>query len=374
MASAINSDMAGRQRALTSCTGIERLVKQMQKHLSLVLSLLCLVSIFNVNAQATSASESSKWSEEDICQANACGLIPDGIKGNYMLEITRLQFIKIMINLVEKFLGPQVDYGDSYFTDTTDSAAQAAKFYGISNGTGDGSVFSPSLLVTREQAATMLFRALNYIQIKAGSQDILFGEKIVFADESTISEWAMEEVLTVASVGVMRGIDGIDGAVFSPQSNISIEESIVTVVRSFNLIIARSNVHSRDLCQDFFKGGSFDLGRGSPPKGYSFSVDSELPYTAILVKNPSDFALKVMVLNEKNEVVTEQELLEHSECMVRFKFNGLGQASYKLEIVDPKKGEELDIGERIRGIMIGRRGVTNSILCINSIWENERIK
>lgn len=77
----------------------------------------------------------------------------------------------------------------------------------IVNGIGDN-LFDPNGLVTREQAATMLFRAYNIPSL---------GDTY-FVDSEEVSDWAKT---AVATLGEMKIIEGYDTGMFRPKSNVT---------------------------------------------------------------------------------------------------------------------------------------------------------
>ena len=96
------------------------------------------------------------------------------------------------------------------FTDVLpdDYYAQAiawAEGSGVAKGTGDG-LFNPQSLLTREQAFTLVYRALTTLGIDF--TDETADSLGAFADAGTISEYAVTPTATLVGMGVVGGSDG----------------------------------------------------------------------------------------------------------------------------------------------------------------------
>ena len=97
---------------------------------------------------------------------------------------------------------------------------------GIVNGVGNGN-FNPNGQLTREQAAVMLARLANVIG------QPLPQSTPTFADNAQISSWAFEAVGQAQAVGIMGGVG--DNR-FAPSGDYTREQSIVTILRLFELL------------------------------------------------------------------------------------------------------------------------------------------
>ena len=76
---------------------------------------------------------------------------------------------------------------------------------GIVSGIGDQQ-FAPDQTTNREQIATMIYRAVTYIEQQSGKT---FAEKnadlSAYTDRDSVSDWAAEGVGVLASNGIMKG-------------------------------------------------------------------------------------------------------------------------------------------------------------------------
>lgn len=142
---------------------------------------------------------------------------------------TRLQFAQLAVRLAEKATGKTLPAApNSTFTDCTDADVLKAYAAGIVNGTSD-TTFSPDSKLTREQLATMLWRAAAYIQEQTGEQVLTAGGSLSgYTDANHVSAYAKESVASLAQHGIMKGTSTTK---LSPQENCSIEQSILLTYR-----------------------------------------------------------------------------------------------------------------------------------------------
>lgn len=96
------------------------------------------------------------------------------------------------------------DYGNpftdvpegKYYTDAVKWAAENEIVKGIGNG-----AFDPNGEITREQMAVILYRYMKY----AGIEYVVTDEYILFADESSIADYAKDAVQILNKLGIIRG-------------------------------------------------------------------------------------------------------------------------------------------------------------------------
>lgn len=210
-----------------------------------------------VDTDATSVTYSN-WAAEDIINAISMGYLDDDpdvfgyqpattnlLGSDYTKAITRGQFAALAIRYYETLLSDITgeDYtitvatGDDVFADSTGNEAIAKAFtLGILGGynsadSRSGVYVGPNDLITREQAATMLTRLMEQL-IVAFDENGRTGWTVWYADNlpftDTISDWALDGVRAVYGVGAMTGTTN---TTFSPKSNYTIEQSIVTLMR-----------------------------------------------------------------------------------------------------------------------------------------------
>ena len=197
----------------------------------------------------------SDWAESDIMSAGSKGYLDTVPQGNapavtdllgsdYTRAITRGQFAALAVRFYEQFMKnyyPEsnstivVNPGDDMFADCTGNEA-VAKAYNLGILSGYNSADSRSSVyvgpddnITREQAATMLTRLMAIIDEETGRGFYLttnLDVTLPFTD--TIADWALNSVKTMYHWGIMYGTSG---TTFSGQSNYTIEQSVVTLMR-----------------------------------------------------------------------------------------------------------------------------------------------
>lgn len=150
----------------------------------------------------------SSWALGEMGKAEKLGLIPDClIDADLTKNITRAEFAAVSVKLYEAITGKTATATapTDRFTDCKDAEVLKAVALGITNGTGDGSTFSPNVTLNRETAATMLTRTYK---TALGIDTLSFTMPAKFADDAKISSWAYESVYFMAANGILKGGDG----------------------------------------------------------------------------------------------------------------------------------------------------------------------
>ncbi|MDM5333122.1 carboxypeptidase regulatory-like domain-containing protein [Ureibacillus composti] len=131
-------------------------------------------------------------------------------------SITRAQFALILTNILNL---PTEEY-EGRFKDVPKSMDWAV--YGIEAAARAGIVagsngkFNPNDKITRQQMATMIVRAIEYVDptIIDGVQN-----DVKFADEASIYDYAKENVQIVAGLGIVKGREVGGQQLFAPKEN-----------------------------------------------------------------------------------------------------------------------------------------------------------
>ncbi len=182
------------------------------------------------NQQAISnANSPSAWAVETINNASNIGLVPEWLQYNYRSNITRREFCVLIVEMIQVKTGKTIDEfraenGAEYksmFIDVDDFYINECASLGIVNGS-DG-MFRPTDSISRQEAASILKRTAELLDIKATDKNN------VFADQSSISNWAKEAVAFVTSIGVMNG----DGEKFNPSGMFTREQAYITMYNMF---------------------------------------------------------------------------------------------------------------------------------------------
>lgn len=176
----------------------------------------------------------SEWAQNTVAIAINAGLVPEtGLGNDYTKAITRAQFCSLAVALYENNTKTTITANAS-FKDTDDINVLKMATIGVVNGYGGG-VFGPDDLITREQAATMLYRLREAIvksileqYDKTYTEDTSYLErKLTFTD--TPSSWALNGIKYCNAYGIMNGYST---TTFGVKDNYSIEQSIVTMLRA----------------------------------------------------------------------------------------------------------------------------------------------
>ena len=178
---------------------------------------------------ATMADSPASWAAEQVNEAIAAKLVPENLQSKYTQPTTRAEFCALAVALYENVKGEIT--GRKTFSDTNDANVQKAAAIGIVSGIAPN-VFAPNDNLTREQAAVMLSSLANSLN-KPFPQ-----RSPAFADNSMISSWASAGVGQAQAAGVMGGTGGNN---FSPKESYSRQQSIVTILRLYNIVTGASS-------------------------------------------------------------------------------------------------------------------------------------
>ena len=167
----------------------------------------------------------SAWAHEGIRNAVLHNLVPTALQNYYTQAATRAEFTALAVALYEAATNRTIT-GRTQFADTDDVNVQKMAYLGVVAGVGNNR-FDPSGQITREQAAVMLSRLANAIGQPFPQQPP------TFADNPNVSAWAVDGVGQAQAAGVMAGVG--DNR-FAPQDTFTREQSILTILRMFELL------------------------------------------------------------------------------------------------------------------------------------------
>lgn len=168
------------------------------------------------------------WAKDEIEVLASRSIIQGVTKDHFEPNepITRAQFAVLLARALQLPTGVY----KGVFTDVSSQMAWAAPYieaaYRAGIVQGNKGLFKPNDVITREQMATMLVRALAY-----KNQHTKGNEPITFADESAIAPYAREHVQLAASLQLIRGTVVNDKLVFKPKANATRAESAVMLYR-----------------------------------------------------------------------------------------------------------------------------------------------
>ena len=178
---------------------------------------------------------SSRWSATYINKLASLGII-NGTGGGYFeptLYVTREEFVKMLAGVA----GANVTgYTSSRFPDVPLSRWSApyiawAADRGITTGT-DGGNFAPTMRITREEMATMIYR---YVQ-SAGETLPAKNTPVIFADANLISGWAQTPVSVMQQAGIIDGNVTNGRYTFDPKVSASREECAKMLAVLYDLV------------------------------------------------------------------------------------------------------------------------------------------
>jgi len=179
--------------------------------------------------------KSSSWAVTELQKASYYGLIPDSLKGADMTQpITREEFAEIAVKLYELYTGKKAQAGNMSFTDTTNPEILKAANLGLVMGVGNNK-YAPKQLVTREQMATIMLRALKVINPVA---DYSTAGAAKFADDKQIESWARDGVYYCSKAGILKGTGN---NMFNPDGNSTRESAVIACTRSYELFRQAGN-------------------------------------------------------------------------------------------------------------------------------------
>ena len=168
----------------------------------------------------------SSWAVESIDKARKLNIINYGGNYNYPAAITREAFCELIYNYCGIVGELAVDDGHIAFEDTDNVKVQILNTMGIIGGKSS-TEFAPNDYLTREEAATILFRLIDTVHPDWAAHEIYYE----FKDSDCISDWAMNEIQTICNTGIMYGVG--EGR-FAPKDNFTTEQAIATIMRVYN--------------------------------------------------------------------------------------------------------------------------------------------
>ncbi len=175
----------------------------------------------------------SDWAKADIDESITKGIVPETLQSWYYDNITRKDFCFLAMQTYEEKTGKNIDLGmESPFTDVDNVYVNAAYNMKIVSGTGDNK-FMPDNNITRQEAAVMLDNLAFVMNIDTNDNNMNV-EK--FTDEDMFADWARMAIYKTANIKSRDTfvLTGTGDGKFSPLSNYTREQAIVSMLRLFN--------------------------------------------------------------------------------------------------------------------------------------------
>ncbi|MDE6107916.1 MAG: S-layer homology domain-containing protein [Oscillospiraceae bacterium] len=173
----------------------------------------------------------SSWAQDGVNWAAQNDLIDKSLLGSdYTGAITRLQFCSVAVKMAEKMLDKTITPAPSgTFTDTDNEYVRKAYAAGITSGVGEGR-FDPDGTLTRQQMATFLYRALQYVKNNSDIRYTIYDSKLDdYSDKGQIADWATEPMAFMNALGL---VNGTSDTTLAPNNNCTIEQALIVANRS----------------------------------------------------------------------------------------------------------------------------------------------
>ena len=174
-------------------------------------------------------TKASAWAEKELEDALNNALIPQVLNNkDYTQNITRAEFAAVAVKMYEQIsMKSATPVIQNPFTDTNDVEILKAYALGITNGTS-ATTFQPNSLITRQEMATMMVRALDKADV---SVSVNLNTVKKFADHAKIDSWALNGVYFMSNVGIIKGKGN---NTFDVLGNATREEALAISIRSVN--------------------------------------------------------------------------------------------------------------------------------------------
>ncbi|MEA4920304.1 MAG: S-layer homology domain-containing protein [Clostridiaceae bacterium] len=181
---------------------------------------------------------SNHWAKDAINNMGSRMVVTGIGNNNYAPDrnMTRAEFATIMIRALGLEPGTGASgFGDVAVTDWCSGYIKTAASYGIIKGYDNGN-FGPNDMITREQAMTMITRAMMITKLSAGLTDSETNQLLsTFSDGESASDYAKESIASCLKTGI---ISGTSETTISPKANITRAEVAVMVER----LLQKSNL------------------------------------------------------------------------------------------------------------------------------------
>lgn len=180
---------------------------------------------------APAAPVISNWAKPQVDKAVNNNLVPeDKLNKDYTKPITRGEFAALAVNTYEAATGKTATCSSAQFADGNNQDMAIMYELGVIGGYNKadnqaGVTVGINDPITREQAAVILAKLAAVT-----GKSLAAADTVPFTDN--ISDWAMDGVSKVYNAGIMSGYD--TGA-FGSKDSYTTEQSIVTMLRTFEL-------------------------------------------------------------------------------------------------------------------------------------------
>ena len=190
------------------------------------------ISAFSTNARPVQdisfpLNYSSSWAVLSINRAVSLGYINERMQKEYTDPISRKDFGIILYKVLNQNDKLEPIEKPLVFKDIFINEINTLASVGIIKGRNDD-IFGAEDSITREEAATILARTVDYLQIP-----LLTNTYSKYDDDNNISTWAKDGVYSMQQCNIMLGTDNNN---FEPQANYTKEQAIATIMRLYNVL------------------------------------------------------------------------------------------------------------------------------------------
>lgn len=313
----------------------------MRKILSAILSMIMLCTMTGSafaenNGSSGLLPSESEWASEYVKKAQNAGITENNKGYHYLTNITRTDFCELIYNYTD-IVGVHIDDCAVPFSDIQSDAVSALYTMGIVYGKSE-TEFAPNALLTREEAATIIFRLISTVHPDSAATELWFE----FSDSEDISDWAMDNIQRICNMGIMHGVG--DGR-FAPKNNLTVEQAIAMLVRIYDKFNAATSVGI--------------IGGADGPTAIFIGDEAEFPF--------EDF-LNIQMPDDKNYMFSPLSI----KMALALAANG-ADGETRSEILTALGIKSLDEFNELSKSLIERYSKTDilSLNIANSIWINK---
>ena len=268
---------------------------------------------------------SSEWATNIIADAVKFGIISADNSWNFPSTICREDFCNIAVRMLESVgvilptENPQRPLG---IRDTNNINVLKLYKSGVILGKEQhktGVTFAPGDFITREEAATILYRMSKIMGVGVG---VIRSEVVYYWDEDKASDWALEAIKYMRNMKVMEGVNDYE---FHPKELYTVEQAVATMVRLYNKYITQNNEDEEVL----FKAEQMTL--SDVQKLQNLVNEGHMNWRTV-----PELVVKAFVGYKTNKDAESGKIVElaggSERCSVKFELDG---TTYNLELVRP---------------------------------------
>ena len=269
---------------------------------------------------------SSEWATDIIAEAVNLGIINEDNSWNFPSSICREDFCNIAVRMIESagIILPTENPQRPLGIKDTDNI-NVLKLYksGVILGKEHhktGVTFAPSDFITREEAATILYRIIRYCFWFDMPQSAYNESVSFYSDKDMISDWAFEAVFYLKELGIMLGTSDNE---FSQKGSYTVEQTVATMVRLFKLANPYDNT---ELVSEPEQLTMADVNRLQ-----NLVNEGHMSWRAV-----PELVVKAFISNKTKKDAENGKIVElaggSERCSVKYELDG---TTYNLELVRP---------------------------------------